>query len=159
VTLKQLQQSLFFLIRKTLTIFIFMLKDINVDSVKWRLYLSSTTESALISLSFCFCFPFMALNPAGRLHIPPANERIRHGFGQFPPSTLQRKSLSSFMVLNPPHCCFLVKMILLPINSAIHMKRSTDKQKKKWRGGGQRKLEFMVIDLFLNFIYDIKDLP
>jgi hypothetical protein len=39
------------------------------------------------------------------------------------------------------------------------MKRSTDKQKKKWRGGGQRKLEFMVIDLFLNFIYDIKDLP
>jgi hypothetical protein len=27
------------------------------------------------------------------------------------------------------------------------------------RGGGQRKLEFMVIDLFLNCIYDRKDLP
>jgi hypothetical protein len=41
------------------------------------------------------------------------------------------------------------------------MERSTDKQKKKMegRGGEGRKLEFMVIDLFLNCIYDIKDLP
>jgi len=40
------------------------------------------------------------------------------------------------------------------------MERSTDKQtNKKWRGGGQRKVEFMVIDLFLNCIYDRKDLP
>lgn len=108
-----------------------------------------------------FCFPFMALNPAGRLYTPPANERIRHVFGQFPPSTLQRKSLSSFMVLlNRPLIFVSLLKWYLPINSAIHMERSTDKQtNKKWRGGGQRKVEFMVIDLFLNCIYDRKDLP
>lgn len=107
-----------------------------------------------------FCFPFMALNPAGRLHIPPANERIRHVFGQFPPSTLQRKSLSSFMVLDRSLIFVsLLKWYSYQLILLFIWKEAQTNKKKKWRGGGQRKLEFMVIDLFLNCIYDIKDLP
>lgn len=137
MTLKQLQQSLFFLIRKTLTIFIFMLKDINVDSVKWRLYLSSTTESALISLSFVL-FSFYGVEPGWPAPYPPSEWTNPPWIWTISSVNSPAKiSLFFYGVGSVSHFCFLVKMILLPINSAIHMKRSTDKQKKNGGEGGR----------------------